>query len=255
MPVGEFSVGRSSTCNLALDDALVSRRHAIFHVTEEGVDLEDLGSRNGVQINGDTVTGRRPLKHLDRVVIGAQELLLMRVQQGEQRHRGARPTLAGMTMDLPIIAGDLPDEPTVHHKSASVLDRIADKALALGRFEEAERMLARRMNMMVTDAREDPSTIKDDTRRLVTHYAFQLAEGLKRNEWIDWVFELHDACEALPDAEVIEELHQVVRRMRYPGSSALRTYMDNLRARADSLDPGERFRMKRLEGVVRVIGA
>lgn len=49
---GMFVVGRSSQCNLSLDDALVSRRHAQFTVDAESVHVEDLGSRNGINING-----------------------------------------------------------------------------------------------------------------------------------------------------------------------------------------------------------
>ena len=116
MQVGDFVVGRSSSCHLALDDALVSRRHAVFHVGPERVEVEDLGSRNGVQVNGATIEGRTELKHLDRVVIGAQELLLVWVQKSEEDEgrRADRPTLAGMTLDLPVMKPDDADEPTVH---------------------------------------------------------------------------------------------------------------------------------------------
>ncbi|MCZ7684369.1 MAG: FHA domain-containing protein [Sandaracinaceae bacterium] len=165
MPIGEFVVGRSSSCSLAVDDALVSRRHAVFHVTAEGVEVEDPGSRNGVIVNGAQIEGRRPLKHLDRVEIGAQELLLVRVQEEETRaERGARPTLAGMTLDLPVLRAEEPDEPTIH-RSESVLDRIADKALALGRYDEAERMLGRKLKDLLLEAQEGRSSPRRSSSR------------------------------------------------------------------------------------------
>ncbi|HSQ63044.1 MAG TPA: FHA domain-containing protein, partial [Polyangiaceae bacterium] len=49
---GEFVVGRNASCQLSLDDPLVSRRHAVFNVRADTVTVEDLGSRNGVSLNG-----------------------------------------------------------------------------------------------------------------------------------------------------------------------------------------------------------
>lgn len=255
MPLGEFVVGRSSSCSLALDDALVSRRHAVFHVTADGVSVEDLGSRNGVVVNGQPIEGVRALSHLDRVVIGAQELLLVRVQDEAARvERGARPTLAGMTLDLPIIKpSEAPDEPTVH-RSESVLDRIADKAIALGRFEEAERMLGRRLKDLLTEAHEG-QRLSDEKLYVATSYALKLAEGTRKAQWLDWIFEMHDASARLLDAETIGRLHDLVRQLRYPGGKALRSYIANMQKRADSFSPSQRFLLQRLEGIERVVGA
>ncbi|HEY3496770.1 MAG TPA: FHA domain-containing protein, partial [Polyangiaceae bacterium] len=57
LPVGRFLIGRSETCELPLDDPLVSRQHVALVVDESGVTLEDLGSRNGVKLNGSLVSG------------------------------------------------------------------------------------------------------------------------------------------------------------------------------------------------------
>ena len=51
LPLGEFLIGSSAECQLALDDPLVSRKHAAIRVRKEGVTVEDLGSRNGVLLN------------------------------------------------------------------------------------------------------------------------------------------------------------------------------------------------------------
>lgn len=254
MPIGEFVVGRSSSCSLAVDDALVSRRHAVFHVTAEGVEVEDLGSRNGVIVNGAQIEGRRPLKHLDRVVIGAQELLLVRVQEEETRaERGARPTLAGMTLDLPVLRAEEPDEPTIH-RSESVLDRIADKALALGRYDEAERMLGRKLKDLLLEAQEGKK-LSEEKLFAATSYALRLAEGTRKGAWLDWIFEIHDATARLLDADAIGRLHELVRRIRYPGGKALKSYIEHMRRRADTFTPSQRFLLQRLEGIERVVGA
>src|SRR5262245_27924712 len=47
---GQFVIGRGADCQLALDDGLVSRRHAMISVADEDVFVEDLDSRNGVKV-------------------------------------------------------------------------------------------------------------------------------------------------------------------------------------------------------------
>jgi hypothetical protein len=45
-------VGRDATCDIVISDRQVSRFHARFTPTEEGMLLEDLGSKNGTFYNG-----------------------------------------------------------------------------------------------------------------------------------------------------------------------------------------------------------
>ena len=61
-----------------LDDGLVSRQHATFCVLGDVVELIDLGSRNGVAVNGNAIKGAVLLQSGDRVRIGSQELVLVR---------------------------------------------------------------------------------------------------------------------------------------------------------------------------------
>lgn len=56
------TVGRSPECSLRLDESGISRTHARLLPTEEGVQLEDLGSTNGTFLNG-----RRVLHAVARV--------------------------------------------------------------------------------------------------------------------------------------------------------------------------------------------
>src|SRR4029078_1792194 len=74
--LGQFVVGRTSDCQLSLDDPLVSRRHAVLTVEPEGVFIEDLGSRNGVFLNGQRVERRMRVTDGDTIRIGGQELNL-----------------------------------------------------------------------------------------------------------------------------------------------------------------------------------
>ena len=53
-----------------LADSNVSRRHARIAFAQGGWTVEDLGSTNGVHVNGRRVTGAEPLAPGDRLDIG-----------------------------------------------------------------------------------------------------------------------------------------------------------------------------------------
>ena len=74
LPDGTFVIGRAATCQLSLDDPLVSRSHAALVVDGDAVTIEDMGSRNGVKVNGSAVSGRYQVKSGDHLTIGSQEL-------------------------------------------------------------------------------------------------------------------------------------------------------------------------------------
>ncbi|HEY5142941.1 MAG TPA: DUF3662 and FHA domain-containing protein [Solirubrobacteraceae bacterium] len=64
-------VGRSRDCDVVLGDSNVSRRHARVTLDDAaGWTIEDLGSTNGVQVNGSRITGPHPLCAGDRLDIG-----------------------------------------------------------------------------------------------------------------------------------------------------------------------------------------
>jgi hypothetical protein len=64
-----MTLGRASTNEIALPDRSLSRRHAEFVVTPDGVQVRDLGSRNGVKVNG-VPRASAVLQNGDRLQIG-----------------------------------------------------------------------------------------------------------------------------------------------------------------------------------------
>ena len=77
----------------------VSRNHAKMVATASGFTLEDLGSANGVEVNGRRIVGREVLAIGDRVLIGTQELVLRagtRVRRALEQRRFAAETLSGV---------------------------------------------------------------------------------------------------------------------------------------------------------------
>jgi FHA domain len=69
-PGAHALAGRSSDMDIYLEDTFVSSKHALFEVTEEGFQVEDLRSTNGTQVNGADISGPRHLAVGDRVEVG-----------------------------------------------------------------------------------------------------------------------------------------------------------------------------------------
>jgi hypothetical protein len=68
-------IGRSRDCDIVLDDAGISRRHAHLRPTAAGWTIEDLRSTNGVLLNGEQLHGVHPLRVGDRIELGSTEIV------------------------------------------------------------------------------------------------------------------------------------------------------------------------------------
>ncbi len=71
---GGAVLGRSRDCDIVVDDANVSRHHAEIRPAGEGWTIADLGSTNGVLVNGRRATGAVPLGAGDQVELGTSTL-------------------------------------------------------------------------------------------------------------------------------------------------------------------------------------
>jgi hypothetical protein len=68
-----FVIGRSRECDLVLDDPNVSRRHAELRREDGGWAVRDLGSTNGIKLNGQRSRGGR-LSPGDEITLGLSRL-------------------------------------------------------------------------------------------------------------------------------------------------------------------------------------
>jgi hypothetical protein len=80
---GETLIGRSPDCRIAIVGPLVSRKHSRIVFEHGSVRIEDLGSRNGVFVNGARVEGSVTLSEGDSVLIGTTELAFFFAQVDE----------------------------------------------------------------------------------------------------------------------------------------------------------------------------
>jgi hypothetical protein len=75
VPPSGATLGRSRECDIVLEDAGISRRHADIRPSGEGWTVEDLGSTNGVRVNGRQLAGVASLQAGDRLELGSTSIV------------------------------------------------------------------------------------------------------------------------------------------------------------------------------------
>jgi pSer/pThr/pTyr-binding forkhead associated (FHA) protein len=268
---GQFAVGRSAGCQLSLDDPLVSRRHALLVVSREGVTIEDLQSRNGVIVNGQRIPGRTKVVAGDKIVIGSQELTLLEGRESTGRetasHQMGKRTLPKMPAAAELIAaerassappseqmlGDPDAEPSMVRRADAfnLLGGVAEKALAMGRADEAERLLASPLADVVEASRAG-KRLSPWLVDMAARFAAKLATATAKGAWADYVIELYDAQLRPCPAPVVDELYNAFRKVNAIDLVRLRGYVARMREKQASLGPAERFLLQRLEGLERL---
>jgi hypothetical protein len=187
LPLGELVIGRSANCALTIDDPLVSRSHARIVVTADGATIEDAGSRNGIRVNGRTISGPTPLEDGARFRVGSQELLFRSMEDAlvqPPRRRSTDFMIHCSACGLPYSTeadccpscGEAPDseeeEPTTtteHAWSIELLAETIHRAQAADHSENLERLLVQAQGVL------NGTSVTVDRRRLD-----QLADGAIR---------------------------------------------------------------------------
>jgi hypothetical protein len=75
IPPAGGTIGRSRECDVVIDDVGVSRRHAEIRPGAGGWTVVDLGSTNGVSVNGRSISNATELRPGDRLELGSTEIV------------------------------------------------------------------------------------------------------------------------------------------------------------------------------------
>lgn len=288
---GELVAGRAPDCDLVLDDAAVSRQHASFRVEGDQITVQDLGSRNGVLVNGVPIEEPTLLQHADRVRVGTRELVLHDTQKSRRRRAQGTtelvrcPTCGSMKppevdcsqcgvgksdslipMELPTVriapmsdveAGSSGSDSQAPSGALHTLTQLADRALDMGRGPEAERILGRTLERLLAKATQEAATdtLGEADAAKAAHYAIRLAEATGNARWANFPVELYMALDVVMPQAVIERFYGVVGPLRYKDPGPLRSYIAQLRARDETLGANDRFILSRLDGLVRMISS
>lgn len=107
---GELVIGREDA-ELTIDDEELSRRHAVLRTAAEGVEIEDLGSRNGTFVNGQRITAVTRLNGGDSLKLGRS---VFAIELSRAAATVASPVQAPATVAAPAptaAPGGVPSEP------------------------------------------------------------------------------------------------------------------------------------------------
>jgi predicted component of type VI protein secretion system len=202
LPIGIKGVviGRSSSCEIALDDPDVSRRHARLTAGEGGVRLEDLGSVNGVYVRGMRLSAPRTLRDGDTFSVGRHEFTVVwRATPSDARSlTGRRRNVQTAPVDQ-----DVEDDSysTTRTDALELMAAVAEKAFAMGNAAQAEEFLSGQLHELLRENRVRSGPVDTAFR-----YGAKLARATKKAEWVEYVFKLGRAARSPPPRETVVDL-------------------------------------------------
>ncbi len=255
LPQGGTIIGRSLDCHLTLEDPLVSRRHARIVVDEAGARIEDMGSRNGVRVNGAVIRDPVALRNGDRVRIGTQDFVFCCVDAGGRAHSrttGQLRLCASCRLPYPrellacpnCEATEQTDDDTLtgngrsaaHAWNVQLMVESLERALRLSRLEDAERIVQRAIAQIEEVVAAGGSLDESALAALsVQAAATSLASG--DPAWAHWVLDVYGRIRAVPPLETIDRVGEVAAKHR----PEFREAFDQLLARlgADHTGPSQ----------------
>jgi serine phosphatase RsbU (regulator of sigma subunit) len=139
-----FRVGRSQDADIRLDDATVSRSHAMLSVQDDHLELKDLGSHNGTYVNGRRLTDPAAVRPGDQIRIGSVVLTLL-------------PT-AAPTMGIQQVATILMPPESVRTVMHVPLEVIREQGKTKIDPENLPTMIGSRLMDLVETAPDEPET-------------------------------------------------------------------------------------------------
>lgn len=334
---GQLFVGRSIECHIVTNDPLASRRHAVITMSKAGAFVSDLGSRAGVQVNGETVIGARRLMLGDEIFVSSLRIVVEDLQveadddePTDPRMRSTITPPSGMTgaptvrlaptppLGIPRIPAHklretitelmeddpealtstqeaprlvrpqeapratlpetAPREPSMAaprelsttglaapREAAITASReapisrgpssdstlravalLAEKALALGRADEAERILQRALNDALEAARRPEADAA--SAELSASLAARLATATGSGRWFDASVGVYRTRGEVPPAQVIDLLFAAAHKVKAIDKALFREYVAAMKT-APGDSPARRFLVQRLEGL------
>ena len=252
LPSGQYEIGRLSSCHLVLEGPKVSRLHARVVVAAAQAVVEDLGSANGVFLNGKRVpSGRQPLRDGDSLVIGdfAMSVAIGRGPMTAQRPLASeeRATLGSAT-----VTGALPaNAATGKAMALDLLASVAERAIAAGDARRAEGIVQARMQEFL-DGVQHGAGCDAAVRDRVLRLALGLAQALGSTEWLGYSLDFLAATATLPSETQLVQIEAAATKIRYADVKKLRDY---LRVARDLVPSAHRSRVVgQLETLIAAVG-
>lgn len=232
---GVYLLGRDASCHILLDDAKVSRRHARINVRGEQVSIDDLGSMNGLYVNGVRLSGSQPLFDGDWLTAGSEEL---EVLIGDAGRRKAVPSTQDEFTPVPASSeaetsrrvSEPPEDPETTQKSRAleILASIADRALDAGRIDDAEDLLKTTLLDMAQESSLGHA-LEADSLDFAVRYALRLADATGTSRWFDFTLDLLKSQRTPCSEALAKSLRSTMKRLTTIDMERLTTYAKALR--------------------------
>jgi pSer/pThr/pTyr-binding forkhead associated (FHA) protein len=226
---GEHCIGRSVDCEVRIDDPLASRRHATLVVRPSGVSVRDLGSRNGVLVDGVDVEDERALVEGSIVTVGSKVLSVVRIGRAGEPvpvardlstpNRRALAKIEVIRRAVPVAQARLESDGTTTLQgrapggpSAAAFHLIAEataRCIATGREERVEAILDAPLVEMAATLRAGIA-VEYEVLSVVVEQALLLCEITHARRWIDYVHDHFDLVRRPIPLAVVDRLMSVV---------------------------------------------
>lgn len=282
---GKLYLGRSPECELAISDPAVSRRHARLWVNATQIVIEDLGSQNGVYVNGTRIQGPCELHAGDTLRICTHELELVQTQlepepeDDSNRYRITADTLTGaekttLVEELSVgtsrppppaqrlnirvepstpvpVPGPVSRQSSAPPGSDSLAKAVVrlDEALNAGDLAEAERRLGpilMRVHELLLE--EHPSGLELAEHVVVS--AARLAGETRNAAFMNYAVTLYQLLNRPLPEDAVNVIHVLVQGGLYPNMLALESYVAKIAAHSARFDETELFLLDSLRRVV-----
>ncbi len=263
-------LGRSPECQVTIEDPLVSRRHARILIRGDEAHIEDLGSRNGIRVNGQPIGTSQScaLKDGDRIRIGMQELVFCRLssvredrskQTGFLRHcaQCRTPYPEELVICPSCGASDFMDEDTLtgaigntrRNWTLQLLVEVLDKALSSNRPAESERVLVR-AKIHIDELLAKQRSV--DLRQVdaIAGMALRLTKLIHKPDWASWALELLGRAHVVPSGNTLTYLEGLPKELRAGLSTDLQALVKLLEADQHELS-NEVIALQRLQELSR----
>ena len=233
---GEYVIGRSRNCHIVIDDDLVSRRHACLTLDEPlRLVIRDLGSRNGVFVNGKRIADEpRGLVDGDIFTIGSDELHVFVEKTAELDLISPLDSLDDSSHILLKPSAVGVPERTETTNDLDLIGAVADRALVAGHPRDAEKLLEMHLRSVLIDLQGHGRT-STRVRHKAFEYGLRLAEATAKGEWFDFAVDLLCAGKSVCSQEQFAKLQRAAKLVPCVNTRRLRRYTAMLRADAPTM--------------------
>lgn len=251
---GEWFIGRDADCVLRLDDPLISRRHAVLRVREDGSTITDLSSANGVYVNGAPAVGATRLSAGSRILVGREELLVVRLgaaratpvsDKEDVLHRVTRDSFRSMAVTREEPPTSAPAA-TTKVDTFALISTVLDRMLAERRAPDAERLLTPHIEALIHDVNRG-KPVPDSVSSRAAEYSIKVAEAGGSGKWLDHVLSIYSGLRRPLPRDLAASFLRVAGRVSGFDPARVRGYVEAMRADRGHLSLESRETLERLE--------